>query len=186
MNLISIPGELMHDSRPFIQDAEDVKTYEKSLSLCNAFQLNIDWLLQNKFIKPTKNPVTSIFKRSKTHSGVSILFIGQYNEDGKPDGFVKYVNKYGYIYEGYYTPEGFKNGFGVYYDGSKDENDIWIGWRKKDVNGLIGNGHIVNSAKQFKSNEKGWFENGTAVADAKLEHPDYKYFSFDQVLSKKA
>jgi len=45
------------------------------------------------------------------------IFIGEHNQDGKPDGFVRVIDEFGNINEGHYTPDGQKNGFCICFNG---------------------------------------------------------------------
>jgi len=59
-------------------------------------QLNIDWLLENNFIKMSSQPFTLTYKLAEklVEKGeiIKFAFIGQHNELDLPDGFVRFVN----------------------------------------------------------------------------------------------
>jgi len=44
------------------------------------------------------------------------MFIGDQDEEGKPNGLVRCINEYGEIFEGMMDSEGQKDGWGVQYD----------------------------------------------------------------------
>ena len=53
----------------------------------------------------------TIYKQATINNDVEVAFIGEHDEYGCPDGFVRTINPYGSIFEGVITPNGKMNGF---------------------------------------------------------------------------
>ena len=71
------------------------------------------------------NPFTKEWMFFRWNGDQDGVFIGQYDENHKPDGLVRAVNKEGYVYEGNMTQDGERNGFGRLYHSN---GSSYIGW----------------------------------------------------------
>ena len=69
-------------------------------------------LLKTGYLKASKHPISAEYNRFTYMGVIDAAFIGQMNEDGKPDGIVRVIKHNGGVYEGQITPDGQFNGFG--------------------------------------------------------------------------
>jgi len=85
--------------------------------------MNIAWLKDKggpkSMFKFKGNPITMKYiTGQKTFTDITgvkskYAFIGEHNQDNLPDGFVRIIDELGNITEGYFTPDGHRNGFCV-------------------------------------------------------------------------
>ena len=59
------------------------------------------------------------------------MFVGEYNSDKRPNGFVRLINQLGNVYEGTITPDCRINGFCISYIARTGM--IEIGWYKNNI-----------------------------------------------------
>jgi len=117
--------------------------------------LNVEYLKKNNFLKQSDHNYTSKYKKFSTISGGEFQFAGQLDKEGNPNGIVRVIYPQGSIYEGNMTPDGKRNGWGIYYDASFDY--VSIGWRKDNLR----NGNILEiDPKTFEvmHDRSGWYE----------------------------
>ena len=91
-------------------------------------------LTNDKLLNLTSFPITINFLQCKIY-GYFGVFVGQH-EFGIPNGYIKFINEYGSIYEGQANKDGF-NGWGRYTNGY---GYCYVGWWKNDK--LHGNSRI--------------------------------------------
>ena len=117
-------------------------------------RIRLDWLVNNKFIKFTEEDIyrshVPIMKNDTCH-----VFIGEHNEEGKPNGMIQLVQENGDFCEGFFTPDCQKNGFCITFKGRTNEIDL--GWYKNDI--IHGNHMTVNATSMYIK-KRGWYENG--------------------------
>jgi len=151
------------------------KIYEVSKKIHK--RLNIDWLMKNNFIKFTKRIKTE-YTLWKMPRGAMAAFIGEHNEKDEPDGFIRMINQYGNVFEGYFTPDCKMYDFCVSYLPSF--NCIDAGWY--DPGGMTGNWMTIN-ADAMTIKKEGWYIDGVRIKEMKDEKDDprYKKFSIEDV-----
>jgi hypothetical protein len=122
-------------------------------------------MIIDKLIIETGSPISMSFQGCKLY-GYDGVFIGQH-KDGKPNGFIKFINEYGGLYEGQANKDGF-NGFGRYTNGF---GYCYVGWWKNDK--LHGNSRTYsNGVLELE----GWYEKSKRKGPYNYETQDYKYW----------
>jgi len=87
-------------------------------------------------------------------------FIGEHTLEGKPNGFVRIVNRFGNIFEGMISEDGKMNGFCVTYLGII--KTIELGWFKG--NRKHGNWMAINT-NDMSIKKSGWFKEDNYVCE---------------------
>ena len=94
-------------------DGEVVKFNVKGAAqmFVNKDKFNLPTLIDDGLIQPTNSPISLQFQECELGywDGAGI-FVGQH-QDGDPNGYIRFIDKYGRIYEGVANARGF-NGWG--------------------------------------------------------------------------
>ena len=93
--------------------------------------LNIEYLVSQKYLSPTGNPITLDWKKFDTGNyGVFVIFKGEYDPvTNMPCGVVRAIDSYGSLCEGQWSKDGQMNGWNIRYSGT----GIEIGWFKNST-----------------------------------------------------